>query len=245
MSYRDAAESLRTYRARVARDLVEARRAAQEATERAKQVAALEKELAETDALLAGMGESRVLPLLDQVQIAAPCHADWDEMVGDDRVRFCGQCEKNVYNLSSMPREEAEAFLVEREGKVCVRLYKRHDGTVLTADCPVGVRRRRRRRAAVAAVGGSLMAAAAGMGLKGFAMMGECPRPTMGAVMGEVPVATDPTTATATPTSTPTSTAVPSDTVAPPATGHWMMGARPPIDPPHPPRPLMGRIKVR
>jgi hypothetical protein len=231
MSYRDAAESLRTYRARIASDLAEARRAAQEASERAKQVGTLEKELAETDALLAAVGGRRALPLLDNLQIAAPCQADWDAMVGDDRVRFCGQCEKNVYNLSAMPREEAEAFLVEREGKACVRLYKRQDGTVLTADCPVGVRRRRRRRAAVAAVGGSLMAAAASLGFRAFTpTMGSAVPAVMGSavpVMGEVPIAPD-TTATATPTST----------VAPPSTGQWTMGAPPP-------RPLMGRVKVK
>jgi len=70
-------------------------------------------------------------------------------MVGDEHVRFCGQCEKNVYNLSSLPREEAEALLVAKEGKMCVRLYRRDDGTVLTNDCPVGVKKRRRRRAAL------------------------------------------------------------------------------------------------
>jgi len=37
---------------------------------------------------------------LDHVRIAAPCPADWDRMLGNDRVRFCGQCSLNVYNLS-------------------------------------------------------------------------------------------------------------------------------------------------
>lgn len=166
MSYRDVSESLRAYRDRVAGDLDEARRSAKEASERAAKVTVLERELAETDGLLAQMGDKRrTLPLLDAVQIAAPCTANWDEMVGDDHVRFCGSCEKNVYNLSSLPREEAEALLAAKEGKMCVRLYKRTDGTVLTADCPVGVKRRRRRRAAFGAVGASLMAAAGAFGL--------------------------------------------------------------------------------
>ena len=32
------------------------------------------------------------------------------------------QCDLNVYHLSEMSREEAEVFLGEREGRVCVRL---------------------------------------------------------------------------------------------------------------------------
>jgi hypothetical protein len=107
------------------------------------------------------MAAPRVLPLLENVQIAAPCPASWDEMTGNDRVRFCRQCEKSVYDLSAMRRDEAEALLSEKEGKICVRLYRRADGTVLTADCPVGVRRRRRRRLIAAAVGGGAIAAGA------------------------------------------------------------------------------------
>jgi hypothetical protein len=167
MSYRDVSESLRAYRDRVARDLDEARKAAKEASERARKVTVLERELTETDGLLQKLGgRRRGLPMLDQLEIAAPCKASWDDMVGDEHVRFCGQCEKNVYNLSSLPREEAEALLVAREGSLCVRMYKRQDGTVLTADCPVGVKKRRRRRAVAAAVGGGLMAAAAAIGME-------------------------------------------------------------------------------
>jgi hypothetical protein len=187
MSYRDVSESLRAYRDRVAGDLEEARKAAKEASERAKKVTILERELTETDGLLQKLGGTRRgLPMLDQLQIAAPCKASWDDMVGDEHVRFCGQCEKNVYNLSSLPREEAEALLVAREGSLCVRMYRREDGTVLTADCPVGVKKRRRRRAVAAAVGGGLMAAAAALGMEGAThTVGDASRhlPTMGEPM--------------------------------------------------------------
>lgn len=167
MAYRDVSESLRAYRERVARDLEDARIAAKEAQERADKVRILERELAETEGLIAKLAEKRAqklpLPLLEDVAIAAPCKASWDAMVGDDRVRFCGQCEKNVYNLSAMPRDEAEALLAAREGKMCVRLYKRADGTVMTSDCPVGVKRRRRRRAVAGVLGGGMMAATASL----------------------------------------------------------------------------------
>jgi len=167
VAYRDVSESLRAYRDRIAGDLDEARRAAREVAEQASKAAVLEKELADTDSLLAKLGGRRKgLPMLDDVHIAAPCQASWDAMVGDEHVRFCGQCEKNVYNLSSLPREEAEALLAAKDGTMCIRLYRRTDGTVLTSDCPVGVKKRRRRRTALAVVGGGLMAAAAAVGME-------------------------------------------------------------------------------
>src|SRR5260221_8454096 len=80
---------------------------------------------------------------LDQVRIASPCRADWAAMQGDDRVRFCAKCGKNVYNLSAMTRPEAEALVVEKEGRMCARFYQRADGSALTSDCPVGLRIKR------------------------------------------------------------------------------------------------------
>jgi len=61
-------------------------------------------------------------------------------MTGDERTRFCKHCQKNVYNLSGMNRDEAEQLVEANSGQLCVRFYRRHDGTVLTADCPVGLR---------------------------------------------------------------------------------------------------------
>ena len=96
---------------------------------------------------------------LENVRIASPCSADWNQMFGDDRKRFCGECKLNVYNLSGTSREEAEALLVNAEGRLCVRLYKRNDGTVITTDCPVGWRAAKQRVKAVAAAAFSLLIA--------------------------------------------------------------------------------------
>src|SRR5689334_15547988 len=82
---------------------------------------------------------------LDSVAVASPCAADWNQMRGDDRVRFCGQCQLHVYNLSDMSRREAETLINTHEGRLCGRFFRRADGTVLTRDCPVGVRAVRRR----------------------------------------------------------------------------------------------------
>jgi hypothetical protein len=95
--------------------------------------------------------------MLENIRIAKPCPANWDAMTGDERVRFCALCSKNVYNLSGMTRDEAEDLLTKTEGDVCVRLYKRADGTVLTSDCPVGLAAVRRRLASLVSGGVALI----------------------------------------------------------------------------------------
>jgi TonB family protein len=77
---------------------------------------------------------------LSRVKVAAPCPAEWRFMYGDDRVRFCGQCSLNVYNLSAMTGQEAEDLIRRTEGRLCVRFYRRKDGTIVTQNCPVGLR---------------------------------------------------------------------------------------------------------
>lgn len=75
---------------------------------------------------------------LSNLKVASPCPADWDAMFGSERVRFCGECKLNVYNLSGMTRDEAESLIINTEGRLCVRFYRRRDGSILTQDCPVG-----------------------------------------------------------------------------------------------------------
>ena len=86
----------------------------------------------------------RSIPL-ENVRVAAPCSAAWEQMRGDERARFCGQCQLHVYNLSGMTRQEAERLIANREGRLCVRFYRRADGTVLTKNCPVGLAALKRR----------------------------------------------------------------------------------------------------
>lgn len=71
------------------------------------------------------------------------CPYKWSKMNGDDRVRFCNSCQKNVYNISKMSRAEAVELISEKEGELCVRFYERRDGTVVTQECSsiLGLRR--------------------------------------------------------------------------------------------------------
>ena len=100
---------------------------------------------AEIACMRTSLDARRRLPLAKTV-VASPCDVPWATMAGDDRMRFCKSCEKHVHNLSAMTSTEVEAFLeTNANGNACVNLYERIDGTILTADCPVGVKRRRTR----------------------------------------------------------------------------------------------------
>lgn len=79
------------------------------------------------------MSEAKVK--LDVIGVKEPCPESWDAMTGDAVTRFCGVCRMNVHNLSAMTREAAEALVANREGRLCIRFYRRADGTVTTVDC--------------------------------------------------------------------------------------------------------------
>lgn len=116
----------------------------------------LETELQSVDERLEAR---RKLPLLDSVRVASPCPAKWDEMIGDERKRFCLSCDKHVFNISAMAREDAEQFLAAQAGgEVCIRYYQRADGTIMTSDCAVGVKKKQRKKAALALAGAGAVA---------------------------------------------------------------------------------------
>ena len=107
---------------------------------------------------------------LNNIRVAAPCSADWDSMFGNERVRLCEQCHLNVYNLSEMSRVEADRLINQAEGRLCVRFYRRRDGSILTQNCPVGLRAIKRRLSRVAtAVASFILSLMAGVGFYRFA----------------------------------------------------------------------------
>jgi hypothetical protein len=95
-------------------------------------------------------------PNLEDIRIASPCKVNWDDMKGDNRSRHCEQCNLNVYNFADLTRAEISDLIAEKEGRVCARLYRRADGNIITADCPVGLRRLRMR---MAGIGGAIATA--------------------------------------------------------------------------------------
>ena len=132
---------------------------------------------------------SRFKNPLDHVRVASPCEVDWDQMIGSERVRFCGQCSLNVYNLSAMTRADAESLIASTEGRLCVRFYRRRDGSIITDDCPVGLRAIRRRVSYIArAVGSMVLGLFAGLGVhEAFsAIVPLVPQRTMGVIARRV-----------------------------------------------------------
>ena len=135
---------------------------------------------------------------LESIQIAAPCRADWNAMQpvhGQDCVRFCHTCGKNVYNLSGMTRTEAERLI--GEGDLCVRLRRRSDGTVLTSDCPIGSSSVKRRNWGVQIAATAIGFVTALLGLRGVLT----PREPEYTSMGSISIA--PTVPITPPTSSP------------------------------------------
>ena len=106
----------------------------------------------------------------DRIRIATPCPTSWEQMTGEERVRFCSLCNLNVYNFSSLTKREAEALIATTEGRLCARLYRRRDGTLITKDCPLGLRALRRKvsqkAAAMFALIGSLSTMVLGQSVK-------------------------------------------------------------------------------
>ena|SRR5690348_4994624 len=96
---------------------------------------------------------------LNVIEIQQPCPADWEAMQGDDRARFCTHCQKNVYNLSAMTADDAQALICQSAGNLCARFARSETGEVLTLDYEPIKRRSRLRRLLLGA--GALLTSAA------------------------------------------------------------------------------------
>ncbi len=118
---------------------------------------------------------------LDQVQIANPCPANWEEMSGSGSVRFCQHCQKHVHNLSMMSRSDAEQLVCHSAGKLCVRYQPDAQGHVMTLDyAPSLALPFWKKWLPVAAVGGAIASA-----LIYFGFRKETPKPAP-MLMGDI-----------------------------------------------------------
>jgi len=123
---------------------------------------------------------------LNNLKIASPCSQDWNAMMGDDRKRYCGECKLNVYNLSGMSKTEAENLIQTAEGRLCVRFYKRTDGSVITQDCPVGWAKVKQRTRAYATAAASLVFSFFGA----IGLVGAFNKSQQTSIMGDIAIAT-------------------------------------------------------
>lgn len=105
----------------------------------------LKRRLQVIDAALAG-DRARLLGSLD---VATPCDAKWQRMRGTKSERFCGDCRRSVYDLEHMTEAEIQRLFVEptADGEPpCIRMRRRADGRLVTADCPATPFRMRARK---------------------------------------------------------------------------------------------------
>ena len=78
------------------------------------------------------------------MEISRPCPMSWNRMKGTDARRHCEACRLPVHNLAALRRDRIESLLVEADGRVCVRVTRRPDGRLATADDPAWRRALRR-----------------------------------------------------------------------------------------------------
>ncbi len=83
---------------------------------------------------------------LSDLVINTPCTMDWDRMDGDARKRFCSRCEKYVFNIAAMTRSEALQLIGDGDKKICARIFRRPDGTIVTSECALPGKRLSGRR---------------------------------------------------------------------------------------------------
>ena len=74
--------------------------------------------------------------ILDSICIAMPCSVDWNEMKGDNKVRLCGGCNKNVYNLSAMSKSEAEEVL-SGPTLPCIQIMRSNEGAIVVDETAI------------------------------------------------------------------------------------------------------------
>ncbi|CAA9392099.1 MAG: hypothetical protein AVDCRST_MAG74-1160 [uncultured Pyrinomonadaceae bacterium] len=70
------------------------------------------------------------ITFLDSIAVQSPCSKSWNEMRGNEQIRFCSHCAKDVHNLSEMTRKRARKIVAASNGNICVRYTRRPDGRI-------------------------------------------------------------------------------------------------------------------
>lgn len=73
----------------------------------------------------------QVLHHINRLQVARPCDAPEAQLSDRQHGWWCGKCERRVYDFAAMePREIASTYLREG-GRVCARIVRRADGSIV------------------------------------------------------------------------------------------------------------------
>jgi hypothetical protein len=69
---------------------------------------------------------------LRSITVTSPCLADWDQMTGNDQIRFCEHCNLKVHNISELTYSQAARLVARSQGRLCVRYYRDSQGAAIT-----------------------------------------------------------------------------------------------------------------
>lgn len=70
--------------------------------------------------------------ILRRISIEKPCSKSWEQMSGNDQVRFCGHCDLNVTDVSKLTRAKAVKLVKKSNGRLCLRIHRNPLGEVIT-----------------------------------------------------------------------------------------------------------------
>lgn len=95
----------------------------------------------------------------DTLRVERPCARRWSDLVGDDVRRFCGDCDKHVFNLDAMLSAEIDAL--RQTGGFCAT-YVGDERGAFTVPRPTSPAPRRAATAVAVAVLASVIGGCAG-----------------------------------------------------------------------------------
>lgn len=89
--------------------------------------------------------------LRKQLKIENPCSANWDEMIGNEWVRFCEHCRLTVNDLSPLTPKRVRRLIANSKGRLCVRFKQDHEGLPIIKSVPQQLHQIRKRVSKIAA----------------------------------------------------------------------------------------------
>src|ERR1044072_5604734 len=76
------------------------------------------------------------MPTSLQINIASPCHENYQHMTPNEHGRFCGSCQKTVVDFSTMTDQEILDYIAKASGGICGRLAPDQKNKTLRAAQP-------------------------------------------------------------------------------------------------------------
>jgi len=72
-----------------------------------------------------------------KIAIANPCHEDWNNMLPEEKGKFCLACQKTVVDFSAMSDAQIIDFLGKSSGKICGRINEERLNTPISNHVPL------------------------------------------------------------------------------------------------------------